>query len=486
MCRNDLIQQFCRCSPIMIQTAEKIGETETLCTFEHYEKCLNYSGNEDEDCRSKCVESCEQWQFEISEPRKINCIEFSDKSPKAIIRIKIVKFDYAIYEEFFIWTLEDFISAISGALGLWFGFNFIVIIRFVFYMFAIISVKLLSFSKFKKRNSEQRIAQPTIAATTFKNFLTLFDIKGPLRFTWLSIIKCLIEKTFWMVIYTSGAIFTAIFCFRLVQQYLSGSTHISMTINYNSSFSLPPAVVCIPIPPEYLRNLAYLPDDNEMSYSGSIEFGPPLGTAFPSPAGIQPLFPTTIPGSGQVLGVPSPTIEILGQTFGSSSPKTENVPGSLNSLIEQLASATSPISLSGQPSTLELNGPSFGTTSSTAESEQPFDSNQILGSGSALSVTNRKLNTIAITDYFNSTDSSRAEFLRLDNGSTWPIELTYIVNMFLGVLYNAETSTTPVNLEDESILQIYYGNFKYLDALLVLVLFYCPCEARPLQNRPVL
>ncbi len=43
----------------------------------------------------------------------------------------MVAFDYAVYKETFTWTLESFLGAFGGTLGLWMGLNFINILGFL-------------------------------------------------------------------------------------------------------------------------------------------------------------------------------------------------------------------------------------------------------------------------------------------------------------------------------------------------------------------
>jgi hypothetical protein len=52
------------------------------------------------------------------------------------------------------------------------------------------------------------------------------------------------EKFFWIVIYTAGGISTAIFCYRLIQQYNLGQTQFNVAILFNKSIILPDARLC--------------------------------------------------------------------------------------------------------------------------------------------------------------------------------------------------------------------------------------------------
>jgi hypothetical protein len=55
------------------------------------------------------------------------------------------------------------------------------------------------------------------------------------------------EKLFWIVIYAAGGIWTAIYCWGLIQQYNSDQTQFNVAILYNKSLTLPDARLCLDI-----------------------------------------------------------------------------------------------------------------------------------------------------------------------------------------------------------------------------------------------
>jgi hypothetical protein len=52
------------------------------------------------------------------------------------------------------------------------------------------------------------------------------------------------EKLFWTVVYTAGSVSTAIYCWGLIQQYISDQTQFNVAILFNKSIILPDAQLC--------------------------------------------------------------------------------------------------------------------------------------------------------------------------------------------------------------------------------------------------
>jgi hypothetical protein len=325
-CRKALIQKFCGCSPITLQkcTTEVVTEKVQECTFAQYENCLNYSGKEDEKCRTKCLDNCEYWQYDIGVP-SINpgdCeVVYAEETCEdgTTISISILRYDFLIFQESYEWTLSDFIASFSGALGLCFGINIVDVIRFVSNVLLIITGKLRTVLKMNTADERTENVDQGNAVNLLKKILAFFNIEGLTHGNWLSVIKWLIKTFFWAVIYAAGGIFTATFCKNLIEQYQSNVKYTSLTINYNMTYSLPPATLCVRIPKQFLVRNQY-PND---PYHG-------------------------------------------------------------------------------------------------------FDNSSLKG-------------------YFNSTDVTKEEFLQQNNGSTWPLGMTYTVYVYLSFLYTAETSSSSVD-----------------------------------------
>jgi hypothetical protein len=109
-CRKALIIQLCGCSPLTFEKPTVAVENEILCTFGGYEKCLNYSGSEDAECRINCFDNCEKWQYDISVSFNQLLYMSADFNGSLIdqwvnycswsaLGINIVKFDFLIFEE---------------------------------------------------------------------------------------------------------------------------------------------------------------------------------------------------------------------------------------------------------------------------------------------------------------------------------------------------------------------------------------------------
>ena len=81
---------------------------------------------------------CENRKLEIPKPTDARYIGHGQL---ARITIKVKDFTSRIFAEQYVWTYDDFISALGGVLGLWLGLDFLIIIQVtittISYMFKI-------------------------------------------------------------------------------------------------------------------------------------------------------------------------------------------------------------------------------------------------------------------------------------------------------------------------------------------------------------
>ena len=128
LCRFNQIIKLCGCAP---NTFSKSYASDTFanCTIEKYKTCWPYLGNEDQNCTDKCVPNCEKWyyEFEIKAYYRPH-----DSEIVHAVQIQILSSSYFILTEEYTYNFELFIGTLGGAIGIWFGLNFVILIGFVF------------------------------------------------------------------------------------------------------------------------------------------------------------------------------------------------------------------------------------------------------------------------------------------------------------------------------------------------------------------
>jgi hypothetical protein len=94
----------------------------------------------DDQCRDKCVPNCEKWiyQFEFATTSAASSQSLVDYF------LSMATNDYLIMEETHTWTFEQFIGALGGALGIWLGLDFGILIEFFVNPILLLIRKLLS------------------------------------------------------------------------------------------------------------------------------------------------------------------------------------------------------------------------------------------------------------------------------------------------------------------------------------------------------
>lgn len=94
-----------------------------LCQLEHYRTCLKditYDGS----CEQDCLKQCKSIYYNQAFLHQL-------KAKEAACRIQLtaVSWNYAVFEETYFWTMKTFLGAFGGALALWLGIDFIIILR---------------------------------------------------------------------------------------------------------------------------------------------------------------------------------------------------------------------------------------------------------------------------------------------------------------------------------------------------------------------
>ncbi len=96
--------------------------------MEKYESCWQNLENEDRNCTDKCVPNCTKWYYEFE-------LTFSLSPylvPLNLVTFKMPGVDYFIMTEEYTYNFELFIAALGGAIGIWLGLDFCVLIEFLF------------------------------------------------------------------------------------------------------------------------------------------------------------------------------------------------------------------------------------------------------------------------------------------------------------------------------------------------------------------
>lgn len=133
-CRVQLISQMCNCTPTKWSSWAKSDMYEE-CKLRDYINCVNYSGTEDKICvETNCssnMELCERSSYTLTkDPGR------SDYEAKIVI--KVINFDYPIFQEQYKLTFEEFTAALGGAIGFYLSIDFLIIVTFIIKVISIL------------------------------------------------------------------------------------------------------------------------------------------------------------------------------------------------------------------------------------------------------------------------------------------------------------------------------------------------------------
>jgi hypothetical protein len=135
------------------------------CSMAKYIECnLKFDVSDEEDCIKSCLQPCEQWKFgcqrieESGFPWTNNIdyyITFSPQySKKATIKLAITDFRYVLYEEQYVWTVEEFVGSFGGVLGLLLGLDANFLYHLFLYIVSVIYGLVVEIVHMGKRNME--------------------------------------------------------------------------------------------------------------------------------------------------------------------------------------------------------------------------------------------------------------------------------------------------------------------------------------------
>ena len=109
----------------------------------------NYAENATYLCTNKCVPLCEQRHYEYGFE--------SERVSSSKVNIVLKTFDYVIIEQVFLWnSFEEFIGALGGALGIWLGLDFVIIVEFIVKLVTTLIKKVLLRTSTNSEEDEHR------------------------------------------------------------------------------------------------------------------------------------------------------------------------------------------------------------------------------------------------------------------------------------------------------------------------------------------
>ena len=139
-CRAELIKRLCNCTAASLPIRE-VPSLSDDCTLAAYKNCLKYNANDDFECRKNCLRSCRreiyQWKFD-------NQYAIGNDN-QSILILRVEEFDYAIFEEEYEWTFEEFLGEFGGNLGLWMGLDIKMVLGEIFSIVFVVCKQLIAF-----------------------------------------------------------------------------------------------------------------------------------------------------------------------------------------------------------------------------------------------------------------------------------------------------------------------------------------------------
>jgi hypothetical protein len=249
-CRIKSIQKRCNCTPLTAPSQQL--SIDASCLIDHYEICMsNFTGSEDTNCASQCLDSCIYWRYDVEKPPTPPTALDGCFSDMVVFEIQVASFDYQVFEESADWSFVTVIGVIGGAIQFWLGLDIITIV----YTILVTPVLFLIDKKFPKaiipneietrcnteQKEEKRFFSKFIFALKKEIILEPWDIRNP------EFVKLVARKLIWSVLFLIGAGFTIQMFLQLYQQYESGGTHSNITVMFNKTMTLPSSALCFPV-----------------------------------------------------------------------------------------------------------------------------------------------------------------------------------------------------------------------------------------------
>ncbi len=92
----------------------------------NFSDCWNENNKYNYSCQENCLDPCRTTNFILDSVSHFkNTRENGTK-----IELVMASFDYPMFLETYMWTMETFLAQFGGALGLWLGISFISILQF--------------------------------------------------------------------------------------------------------------------------------------------------------------------------------------------------------------------------------------------------------------------------------------------------------------------------------------------------------------------
>ncbi len=134
----------------------------------------------EEDCINSCQHPCEQWNFDcqlienfgvpwptsyLASPT--NQYVNPQYSYEATIQLTVTDFDYPVFEEEYLWTLQDFVGSFGGVLRLFLGLDATILLRAFFFIVSVFGGISAAIVQIRKKKIEMTTTLNTNMRTVF-------------------------------------------------------------------------------------------------------------------------------------------------------------------------------------------------------------------------------------------------------------------------------------------------------------------------------
>jgi hypothetical protein len=120
------------------------------CTMHKYLACdLTFDIFADDPCVKSCLKPCERWVYHSQ------CVIDNTNDAYATLaelQLTVSNFDYQVFDEQYVWSLETFVGAIGGVLGFFLGFDLTVVFHMCLYVLKILNGAWMAIRKLRKKD----------------------------------------------------------------------------------------------------------------------------------------------------------------------------------------------------------------------------------------------------------------------------------------------------------------------------------------------
>jgi hypothetical protein len=257
LCLYALIENQCNCTPTanpLMSPPPSVGLPE--CNTNIYNVCgfINQSiVPMPPECKSTYPAPCENWSFLST------VISLTENEPKTtnkgifdvtVVRISVKDFSYLEIAEQRVFTLQQFLAAFGGMLGIWLGLSFFSLVRIIAIPTEIIISLLMrrfneKFSTIIDLQKNPKLRN-TVSSRPFLTLEYIFDFKYDELIGGIKLPAILVHAV--MAIFILPGLYeTGFMCIDLYNRYSNGETTSSVQFLNNKTFAFPASTLCLPI-----------------------------------------------------------------------------------------------------------------------------------------------------------------------------------------------------------------------------------------------